>query len=312
MERACRDEQDVRRAHGAVARLHGAPFDERQEVALHAAATHVRSAVAPDADHLVEFVEEHDPGLLGAPHCFARDHLLVEQAVRFLRKKRVARAGDRELAIDESRRRHAIQEPLHVHAHLLDAHRREHLHRSARAVFETDLDAFVVEFAGAEARPVLVAPPSAFRSLLLVIVGGKQILFSEQLVEKPFLRLRFRFAFHAAGFLLLDDADRSLHEVAYDRLDVAPEVPDLGVLRRLDFQKRRVQHRRHSAGDLRFADARRPGENDVFGQDIACELFVQPLAPHPVSNRYGDRAFRGRLPHDVAVEIGDNFEYIAA
>ena len=65
VERARGDEQDVIGLDLPVLRGHGAAFDQRQQVALHAFARHVGADGLLAARDLVDLVDEHDAVLLG-------------------------------------------------------------------------------------------------------------------------------------------------------------------------------------------------------------------------------------------------------
>src|SRR5581483_8231215 len=54
--------------------------------------------------------------------------------------------------------------------------------------------------------------------------------------------------------LLAHHVDGELGQIANDRLDVAPDVADLGELRRLDLHERRLRELREAAGYLRLPD----------------------------------------------------------
>ena len=66
VEGAGGDEQDVIGPHHAVLGVDGRPFDDRQDVALHAFAADVGAVPAFAAGDLVDLVEEDDAGLLDA------------------------------------------------------------------------------------------------------------------------------------------------------------------------------------------------------------------------------------------------------
>ena len=86
-----------------------------------------------------------------------------------------------------------------------------------------------------------------------------------------------------------------LHQVAHHRLDVAADVADLGELRRLDLDERRLREPRQPARDLGLADAGRPDHQDVLRRDLLGELRRQLLPPHAVAQRDGHGAL-GRAP----------------
>ena len=107
--------------------------------------------------------------------------------------------------------------------------------------------------------------------------------------------------------LLLHEPDPDLDEVAHDLLHVAADIADLGELRRLDLQERRVGEPRETARDLGLAAARRPDHQDVLGRHLLAQRALQLLAPPAVAQRDGDGALGVVLADDVAVEFGDDF-----
>jgi hypothetical protein len=63
----------------------------------------------------------------------------------------------------------------------------------------------------------------------------------QQHVEQAILRKLLRPLLHAGRHLRLDHVHRQLGQVSDHRLDVAPDVADLGVLGGFDFQERRLR-----------------------------------------------------------------------
>ena len=106
--------------------------------------------------------------------------------------------------------------------------------------------------------------------------------------------------------LVLHETDRRLDEVAGDRLDVAPDVADLGELRRLDLHERSVDEARDPPGDLGLPDAGRADHQDVLRRDLARDLGGELLPPPAVAQRDGDGPLRLPLPDDVPVQLGDD------
>jgi hypothetical protein len=76
----------------------------------------------------------------------------------------------------------------------------------------------------------------------------------------------------SARALLAHHVDGDLDEVAHHRLDVAPDVADLGELRGLDLQERRLREPREPPRDLGLADAGRPDHQDVLRRDLLGQL----------------------------------------
>ena len=106
--------------------------------------------------------------------------------------------------------------------------------------------------------------------------------------------------------------DGELGQVADHRLDVAADVADLGELRRLDLDERRLRQPRQAAGDLRLADAGRPDHQDVLRRDLLGQLRRQLLAPRAVAQRDRHGALGLVLADDVLVELARRFRAASA
>ena len=81
-----------------------------------------------------------------------------------------------------------------------------------------------------------------------------------------------RLLLHLLGLLGAHHVDRELDEIAHHRLDVAADVADLGELRGLDLDERRLRQPRQPAGDLGLADAGRSDHQDVLRRDLLGHL----------------------------------------
>ena len=128
--------------------------------------------------------------------------------------------------------------------------------------------------------------------------GGRQ-----QQVEQPLLRVLPRLGPHVVEPLLAHHVDRQLHEVTDHRLDIAADVPDLGELRCLHLDERRLREPREAPGDLGLADTGRADHEDVLRRDLLGELRRQLLTPRAVAERDGDGAFGVVLSDHVLVEL---------
>ena len=111
---------------------------------------------------------------------------------------------------------------------------------------------------------------------------------------------------HAALLLLQHQRHADLGEVADDRLDVAPDVADLGELRGLHLEEGRLGHLRQTAGDLGLPDAGGPDHDDVLGGDLVAQILGHLLPAPAIAQRDRHRALRVALPDDVAVQLGDD------
>jgi hypothetical protein len=103
---------------------------------------------------------------------------------------------------------------------------------------------------------------------------------------------------------------RHLHghvdEVAHNRVDVASDIADLGELRRLDLDERRVRELSEPACDLGLADSGRADHQNVLRRDLAAQRLGDLRAPPTVAQRDRDRALRVGLANDVLVELLDD------
>ena len=128
----------------------------------------------------------------------------------------------------------------------------------------------------------------------------------QQQVEQALLGVLLGLVAHLLEPLLAHHVDGELDQVAHHRLDVAADVADLGELRRLDLEERRLREPRQAPRDLGLADAGRPDHQDVLRRDLLGHLRRQLLPAHPVAQRDRDRALRLVLADDVLVELGDD------
>ena len=205
------------------------------------------------------------------------------------------------------------QHVLQVDVDFLDRRSGDDLERRKRLLADVDLDDAGVEPAGAQ----LLAKPLA--RLRLLVADRRRILVRrdrtgrrQQQVEQPLLGVLPRLAAHLLEPLLAHHVDAELHQIADHRLDVAADVADLGELRRLDLDERRLREPRQPARDLGLPDAGRPDHQDVLRRDLLGELRRQLLPPHAVSQRDRDRALGGGLADDVLVELGDDLARASA
>ena len=209
------------------------------------------------------------------------------------------------------RRQHVAEHLAQVLVHLAHARAGEHVDDRDALGPHLQLDEAVVESAGAELVAKLLPRGGAAG------VGRHRLQAAEphdvprpgarqQELEEPLLgRLRGLLG-DDLGHLALDHVDRQLGQVADHRLDVAPDVADLRVLRGLDLQERRLGQPREPAGDLRLPHAGRADHDDVLRRHLVPQLRRQVLAPPPVAERDRDRALRPALADDVAVELDDD------
>src|SRR5262249_51518895 len=311
------DEQDVIGADHAVFRVHGRAFDDRQDVALHALAAHVGPVRALAACNLVDLVDEDDAGLLHPLDRRAGDAVHVDQLLLFLRAEVFERLGHLQLAPLALALKEPRQHVLDVDVDFLDLRPGNDLEGWKRLLPYVDFDDAMVEAAGAQ----LIAEVLA-RAVRLVVrrrrrigggrTGGAMLAeadrwrWRQQDVEQPLFGILARLRAHFLEPFLAHHVDAQLDEVADHRLDVAADVADLGELRRLDLDERRLCEPRQAARDLGLADAGRADHQDVLRRDLLGELGRELLSPHPVAQRDRDRPLGRRLTDDVLVQLRDD------
>jgi len=115
-----------------------------------------------------------------------------------------------------------------------------------------------------------------------------------------------RLRLHVLAPLLPRHRKRNLDEIADDLFDIAADIADLGELRRLDFEEGRFGKPGKAPRDFGLADAGRSDHQDVFRQHLVAKFLRQLLTPPAVAQRDGDGALGVALPHNVAVELGND------
>ena len=205
----------------------------------------------------------------------------------------------------------ALEQPRHhvldVDADLFDVAAADDLEGGSAGVAHVDLDGAVIEASQSE----LLSQPLAgtLRRIGHAGHGGVDLgpgARRQQQIEQPVFGglPRLRPQFFVA--LVAHHRDRQLHQVADHRLDVAPDIADLGELRGLDLDERRLRQPRQPPRNLGLAHARGPDHQDVLRRDILGQLLGQFLPPHAIAQRNGHGALRFVLADDVLVEFGDD------
>src|SRR5262249_35132688 len=179
------------------------------------------------------------------------------------------------------------------HAHAGGGHARDLEGRqlAGAGVLHLQLDLAVVQFAGAQHAAELAAG-----------VGGG--VLADEGVEHALLGQDFGLGLDLPSELLARHVEGYLDEIAHDLLDVAADIADLGELRRLDLDERRLRQLGEPAGDLGLADAGRADHQDVLRQHLLAQLLRQLLAAPAVAERDGHRALGVMLSDDETVEFG--------
>ena len=330
VKRSRGDEEDVVGLHLAVLRADRGALDDGQEVPLHALARDVGAVTSSLAPRdLVDLVEEHDAGLLGARDRLALDLVHVDELLRLFvleHAPRVAHLHAAPLLLTAAEAREVAEHVADVDLHLLHPVRAEDRHERVLRVRHVGLDELVLELSGAEVLAHLreIARGRGRRGHRVGDVGLARRRRDEERTEalwaggplrhlggirpreelhEALLGVLLRARPYVGDALLAHELDRDLHEVPDDRLDVAPDVADLGELRRLDLHERRARELREPARDLGLPDAGRADHDDVLRRDLVAEVGADLLAPPSVPERDGDGALRLVLPDDVPIEL---------
>ena len=298
MERARGDEQDVVRAHHAIAGGDGAALDERQQVALHAFPGHIDAMRLGAAGDLVQLVQEDDAGLLHGVDGVRLDLVFVHQPHGFLFPQAAARVLHLEPHGLLAAAGHVGEHVLQLARHLLHAGRRHDLNADGGR-FHLQLHLAVIHVAGGE--PVAEKLPRFGAIALGGAFGGRQ-----HGVQQASFRRFVRPRLHLLQLLVAQHLHGDVGEVADDGFHVAPHIAHFGELGGLHLDEGRPGEAREATGDFRLADAGGADHQDVLRRHLVAQRFGQLHAPPPIAQGDGHGAFRRVLPNDVLVQLADN------
>src|SRR5712691_5077089 len=296
VERAGRDEEDMVRADDTVFRRDRRALDDRQQVALHALTGHLGAVSSLAARHLVELVDEHDPGVLDTPHRLAHDLFHVDELLRFFLNEEAARLADAHAAALRARRHDVGEHFLEIDAHLFHALARQDFDHGHRLRLRLELDDPVVQTAVTQLGAKLLACRVA-RGVgphLLERTAGVRLRrpARQQKIEHAIFCQMLGTLADAGHQLVLHHLHGELGEVADHRLHVAADITDLGVFRRFHFDERRLRELGQAPRDLRLSDAGWADHDDVLRRHLVAHLRREPLPPPAVAQRNGHRTFR--------------------
>ena len=230
--------------------------------------------------------------------------VLVDELRGFLLGQQLERLADLDLACLRPVAAEVREHSLQLLREFLHAGRRHDLDAD-RDGAQFDLDVAVVELSFAKhlAEPL---PGVALASGLGLRAGSNRARTGQQRIEHALFGGVHRARLHLFHLAFAGHLDRDVHEILDDRVHLAPDVADLGELRRLDLDERRVREPREPAGDLGLADAGRPDHQDVLGRDLGAQPLLDLHAPPAVAQRDGDGALGRALADDVLVEFLDD------
>ena len=252
------DEQDVIGLHRPVLRVDRGAFDERQQVALHALARHVRADASPGGASTLSISSMNT-----MPFCSAfgeRLHLelfLVDELARLLHRSGAsAPPCTFTLRVRVRLPPRFCEHGLQLLLHLLHARRRHDLH-AHRQRAQLDLDLALVELPFAQhlaeflprLRIARLRGLDRSRSPSLRGCGSSASSTRSSAASCGALA-------HLLDLLLARHLHGDVRQLLDDGVDVAAHVADFGELGGLDFHERRVA--RASRGAARSRSCRRP------------------------------------------------------
>ena len=268
MERAGRHKQNMVGANHPVAGVHRGAFDDRQNIALHTFAAHVRSVSGLAACYFVDLVDKDNSHLLGALDSHARHLIHVEQLAFFFLDQIFERISHVHFALLFLLAEHATQHLLEVDVHLLDALVGDDFERRHHPFADFEVHHALVELAFTQLRAKFFP-----RALVLLALRGC-IAFErsrrsrwrrrQQHIQHSFFSSLLGALGDFIQFFFAHHVDGHFDKIAHHRFHIAPDVADFRVLRRFHFHKRTTRQPCQPPCDFRLADSRRPDHQNIF------------------------------------------------
>ena len=322
MEGTGSDEEDVVCLDRAVLGVDRSSFDDGQNVALYAFAGDVGPVGTALFGDLIEFVDEDDARFFRRFDGFVDDDVHIQAFFQFFFLEDFPGLGDGHLLFLLLFRHDAAQHFLEIVGQFFRRIARQDALEALVLFSHFDFDFPVVHLMGANVFKHLLPAVGLrlfqllrfFRHFIVVIIAAEEdvhrvldffldgLLRPEDL-EDALVGFFFGLFFIALAFLFLDHADGIGHEVADHLFDVAADITDFGVFRRFDFDERRTDELGQAAGDFRLADASRPDEQDILGDDFILHVFTQAFAAPAVAQGDGDGFLGFPLADDVFIQF---------
>ena len=226
------------RMHHAVFRVHGRAFDNRQQIALHAFARHVRPGFGFASGDFVNFIQKNNPGLFDALQRL-RDHFVhVQQLLRLFLFENAPRFRDFQLALLRLRWKQAGRQHVADVDVFLHPGTGENFNHGAAVVRDFDFHDAIFDAPVAQKFTEFLPRSGAgivFRAILFLAARRRQ-----QQIEQPLFGQILRFFRDRRFLLFFDHAHAQFHQVADHGFDIAPHVADFGKFGRFDFEKWRL------------------------------------------------------------------------
>ena len=296
------DKQDVVCFDHAQLGVHGAAFDQRQQVTLYTFTGHIGAADIAALGNLVDFVDEHDAVLLNGFKGFGLEFFVIDQATGFFVTHHFQCFFDFQLAVLALAFAHVGKQALQLVGHFFHAWRRGNI--DAGNVCDFDFDFLVVQLAFTQAFAEQLTGVGVLRCGRFFTKGtGRR----QQGVEDALFGCIFGTMANLDDFLLAQQLDRRVSQITNDRFNVAADIAHFGELGRFNLDERRVGQFGQAAGDFGFTDAGRADHQNVFWRHFNAQLFWK-LHPAPaVTQGDGNGALGVVLADDMAIEFVDDF-----
>ncbi len=169
---------------------------------------------------------------------------------------------------------------------------------------DLDLDLLVIQLALAQLLAEHLAGGGAVvRFLVLFLIARR----AQQGIQDAILGSIHGAVLDPGHFLLAQQRNRVLGQVADDGFNIPPDIAHLGELGCFHLDEGRFRQFGEAACDLGFAHARGADHEDVLGRDLFLDVGIRLHAPPAVAQGNGDGPLGLVLADDVAVEFVNDF-----
>ncbi len=277
------------------------PFDDGENVSLHALPRYIRTVTAFPAGDLVDLVQEDNARVLHPFDGQPRYLVHIDQPRLFLLHQVFKGLPDLHLALLGALAEQVGQHVLEVDIHLLDALVGDDLERRCTAFAHIDLYRALIQLAFAELLPQLFPgtvmaflacrgevgainhyrPWGGMGTTARRARGGWRR--GQQQIQQALFGVEFGPVFHLFQLFLAHHVHGDFHQVADHRFHVPSHVTDLGEFGGFYLHEGRIGELGQAARNLRLAHAGGPDHDDVLGHDLFGDIGRQLLPAHPVS-----------------------------
>ena len=135
----------------------------------------------------------------------------------------------------------------------------------------------------------LVVERIAAQFLAEIFLGYFRGIGADQRFQHARLGIEMGLRLHILAPRHLHHADAGLDEIADDLVHIAAHIANLGELRGLDFQERRIGELGQPPGNFGLADTRGPDHQDILREHFLAHHAGELLAPPAVAQGHGHR-----------------------